>query len=357
MLGGLGLHGVELAAQAARGGALLLELARDPVVHATGGLVGLAGVVVAVGRPRGELLAQTGGLGALGVDGPLGLLARGLQLRAQPLGLLRLGLDRAVGLLARGRELLADLRRGGALGGEPLLGVEPARLELGLRAVALGLGDGQRRPHRLGVGAQLLDLGAQRLELAVAVADRGLRLVAQADDLGLALGERRLELLAALALLGERRAVGRGLAAARRRQVDHQAAADLQLGARDRLRLAVVGEQRPPLAAAAEVAARVGGQLLVLAVDLERQHRAAEPAPFEAAPAATDLELVGRRPGEPLELERDLTHFGHRPRPRESRRRSPSCPAGGRRPGRARALCGPRPTARSARGRTSAPRR
>jgi hypothetical protein len=88
-------------------------------------------------------------------------------------------------LLARRGELLAHLGRGGALGGEPAFGLLACRLHLrpgaGQRLVAggelraepllLGLGGGER-------GADLLDLLAHRLELVVALGDRGLRLVA-----------------------------------------------------------------------------------------------------------------------------------------------------------------------------------
>src|SRR5258705_366428 len=81
---------------------------------------------------------------------------------------------------------------------------------LARRAVALCFGGGGRRPH-------LLDPGTQLVDLVGALPDRGLRLVAQPGDLGVALRQRRLELLAPLALLFQRLAVRAGAAPPRRR--------------------------------------------------------------------------------------------------------------------------------------------
>ena len=198
---------------------------------------------VVLGAHVGELLAQRRALRV----GALELLAQPLALGFGPLGL---------GLRRSGRAQLRELG---------LEAIEP----LGL----LGTGGGLRRRrvrHRLG---RLGDgLGLRRAAARLA----------QLGDLRAQLGQ-----LGAQALVGRARLGGAALAAPRRRQVDDQAAADLQLGRLDVGRAVRPGERRPPrlAALAGQLPAGERRQAPAAAVGLDGQHRAA-PAGGPSAPAS-----------------------------------------------------------------------
>ena len=211
-------------------------------------------------------------------------------------------------------------------GGRQLL---VADREIGGDALELLLGGGQRL-LRLG------QLAAQGLGLRLALGERRVGLLAQADQLGVALGQRRLGRLAAQAFLVQplERLVGLGAAAPpRRREVDHEPATDLEDDGADRVGILVAGERRPPLAGAGELPARERGQPLAMAARLDGEHGPTEPPALEPAPAADDLEPPRLAPAEALELERDVADVGHQPSACFSSAgsiASPWCPAGGR---------------------------
>ena len=107
--------------------------------------------------------------------------------------------------------------------------------------------------------------------------------------------------------LGERGAAPP--ATARRRQLDDEAAADLQLRARDLAALAVPIEGRAPrLAGFRDLGA---DQALTAPAGLDGQRRTPDPAAAHPVPVAHDLEPVVGRPLEALELEEDLPDLRH----------------------------------------------
>ncbi len=98
-------------------------------------------------------------------------------------------------------------------------------------------------------------------------------------------------------------------APARRRQLDDEAAADLELRAHDVAAVGVPVKRRPPrLVGLGDLGA---GHALTAPARVDRQRRAPDPAAAHAVPAADDLEPVVRCPLEALELEGDLPDRRH----------------------------------------------
>ena len=256
----------------------------------------MGGAQAPVGEPQsGELLV---GLGARRVG------AHGLEFGGQP-----------VALGGDGGELgpfVAAPRL--QLGGEPVaLGLDgalvAAPLQLGGEPVALGL-DGALVAAPLELRGQPVALGLDGALVAAPLQLRGEPVALGLDGghgraLGAQLGDRRAELLE----LRSQFALGRGPAAAaapaRRRELDDERAADLELGTRD-----VVARPRerggPGL-----LGLLAAGQALAAPAGVDGQRRTRDPPPAHAVPAADHLEAVVGRPLEPLELERNVTDRGH----------------------------------------------
>ncbi len=98
-------------------------------------------------------------------------------------------------------------------------------------------------------------------------------------------------------------------AATRRRQLDDEAAPDLELGAQDVAAIGVPVERRAPgLVGLGDLRA---GDALATPAGVDGQRRAPDPAAAHAVPAADDLEPVVRCPLEALELEGDLPDRRH----------------------------------------------
>ena len=293
------------------------DVGRDPALGALGTQRGelLLGVV----RPR-ALVVGLGGAGAedvgLGAQllelGPEAVGVRGVG--AQRVGLLRAGAEaldfgaQGVGLL-RARAQLVGL--GGA--GPESVGLLRARAQLvglgGAGPETLGLG-----PQRVGLlcpGAQLVVLGPQRVALLAQRLDRRAGLL----GVGARGGERVGRAVGVLVVAGGRldrllRERGAGLRAARAREVDDDAPADLELGAVEPWDVPALPAERglPRLRAAGVLRQRA--QAAAPAVDVDDQRRAGEAA-GHAVPGALELEPGRIDPLEARDLEGDGVLVGH----------------------------------------------
>ena len=256
MLGGLRLHGVELAAQAARGGPLALELARDPLVHALAAAASasspLASPDCVASSSRSRAISARSALTVRSVSSrAASSSARSRSVSCASAVIVLSASSRAVASFSRTSVVAARsaasrssastfarlnllARRGQLLvaDGE----VRGQALELAGEPLALLLGGGERLARLGQLGLHPHAVGAQRLASFSRSASAASASSRRLSELGVALGERRLDRLAAQrAPRAAARATDRprrGAPPARRREVDDEAAADLEHDAR-----------------------------------------------------------------------------------------------------------------------------